>query len=206
MKERRGGAKHRRRFGLTARRWLPISKLFPLFVPITIAVLAVFRCRCHRCGGRLCEPIPGSWISERLRQRRPIRRRRERGPGICLGDRSSQRREQAHTRDLRNRHKSYQCRPERSRCHSRTPKRADDRPYGSNGRLSGGRYGFSEGHVHSYSGQSRRCGRIASVHRARLVSEFIRLQRGRLVMSSGACPATRPKSIRSSTSEEHDDG
>jgi S1-C subfamily serine protease len=41
MKERRGGAKHRRRFGLTARRWLPISKLFPLFVPITIAVLAV---------------------------------------------------------------------------------------------------------------------------------------------------------------------
>jgi S1-C subfamily serine protease len=41
MKERRGGAKHRRRFGLTARRWLPVSKLFPLFVPITIAVLAV---------------------------------------------------------------------------------------------------------------------------------------------------------------------
>ncbi len=41
MKERRGGAKHRRRCGLTARRWLPISKLFPLFVPITIAVLAV---------------------------------------------------------------------------------------------------------------------------------------------------------------------
>ena len=42
MTERRGGAKHRRRCGLIARLWLPISKLFPLFVPITIAVLAVF--------------------------------------------------------------------------------------------------------------------------------------------------------------------
>ena len=41
MTERRGGAKHPRRCGLTARRWLPISKLFPLFVPITIAVLTV---------------------------------------------------------------------------------------------------------------------------------------------------------------------
>jgi S1-C subfamily serine protease len=41
MTQRRGGAKHRRRCGLTARRWLPISKLFPLFVRITIAVLAV---------------------------------------------------------------------------------------------------------------------------------------------------------------------
>ena len=29
------------RCGLTSRRWLPISKLFPLFVPVTIAVLAV---------------------------------------------------------------------------------------------------------------------------------------------------------------------
>jgi S1-C subfamily serine protease len=41
MTERRGGAKQRRRCGLTARRWQSISKLFPLFVPITIAVLAV---------------------------------------------------------------------------------------------------------------------------------------------------------------------
>ena len=42
MKERRGGAKHRRRCGLTARRWLPISKFLPLFALITITAPVVF--------------------------------------------------------------------------------------------------------------------------------------------------------------------
>ena len=42
MTERKRGGKHRRRCGLTARRWLPISQFLPLLVLITIAAPAVF--------------------------------------------------------------------------------------------------------------------------------------------------------------------
>ena len=41
MTERKRGGKHRRRCGIAARRWLPISKMLPLFV-LTIAAPVVF--------------------------------------------------------------------------------------------------------------------------------------------------------------------
>jgi hypothetical protein len=157
MTERKRGGKHRRRCGLTARRWLPISKFRFIFCHHYDSNARRLRCRRHRSGGRLREPIPSSWIGESLRQWRLIRRRR-RGSGACLGDRSNQRREQAHTRALRNRDKSYQCRSGRSCCHSKTPKPVNDRAYGSDGRPSGRRYGFSAGDVHGRTRQSRRCG------------------------------------------------
>jgi S1-C subfamily serine protease len=40
--ERKRSGKHRRRCGLPARRWLPISKFLPLFVLVTIAAPAFF--------------------------------------------------------------------------------------------------------------------------------------------------------------------
>ena len=42
MTERKRGGRHRSRRGLTARRWLPISKFLPLFALITITAPVVF--------------------------------------------------------------------------------------------------------------------------------------------------------------------